>query len=134
MPNSEAVARRCSIKKVFLEILQNSQEKTCARVKTGLWHRCFPVNFAKFLSTPFLQSSSGGCFCKLQVNEKSSFTNTPSCISPSFSHNTSFSQNTSQLLLPKRFWKCESIISFWKYKQKVVLLKKQSPGGALRCS
>ena len=28
---AEAVARRCSVKKVFLEILQNSQENTCAR-------------------------------------------------------------------------------------------------------
>ena len=27
---TEAVAQRCSIKKVFLEILQNSQENTCA--------------------------------------------------------------------------------------------------------
>ena len=30
--NVEAVALTCSIKKVFLEILQNSQENTCARV------------------------------------------------------------------------------------------------------
>ena len=30
--NSEAVARRCSLKKVFLEISQNSQENTCVRV------------------------------------------------------------------------------------------------------
>ena len=30
-PLPEAVARRCSVKKVFLEILQNSQENTCAR-------------------------------------------------------------------------------------------------------
>ena len=29
---TEAVAQRCSVKKVFLEILQNSQENTCARV------------------------------------------------------------------------------------------------------
>ena len=29
---TEAVVPRCSIKKVFLEILQNSQENTCARV------------------------------------------------------------------------------------------------------
>ena len=29
---TEAVVRRCSVKKVFLEILQNSQENTCARV------------------------------------------------------------------------------------------------------
>ena len=76
--------RKCSIKKVFpeifqnslentcarvpflvklqafLEILQNSQEITCARV-SGLW--CFPLNFAKFLRTPFLlQKTSGCCF------------------------------------------------------------------------
>ena len=58
---SEAVARRCSVKKVFLEILQNLQENT--RVRTSLlikllkkkpWHRCFPVNLAKFVRTPFL--------------------------------------------------------------------------------
>ena len=30
--HTEAVARGCSVKKVFLEILQNSQESTCARV------------------------------------------------------------------------------------------------------
>ena len=29
---TQAVAQRCSIKKVFLEISQNSKEKTCARV------------------------------------------------------------------------------------------------------
>ena len=29
---TEAVVRRCSIKKVFLEISLNSQENTCARV------------------------------------------------------------------------------------------------------
>ena len=65
--NKEAVAGTCSLKKVFLEISQNSQENTCARVsfliklqaapatllKKRLWHRCSPVNFAKFLSTPF---------------------------------------------------------------------------------
>ena len=28
----EAVVGRCSVKKVFLEISQNSQENTCARV------------------------------------------------------------------------------------------------------
>ena len=53
----EAVTRRCSVKKVFLKISQNSQENTCARVffeKKRLWHWCFPVNFVKFLRTPFL--------------------------------------------------------------------------------
>ena len=28
----EAVAQKCSVKKVFFEISQNSQENTCARV------------------------------------------------------------------------------------------------------
>ena len=67
---SEAVAQRCSVKKVLLEISQNSQEKnlcqnvffdkvTCLSLpatlsKKRLWHRCFPVNFAKFLRAPFL--------------------------------------------------------------------------------
>ena len=27
-------------------------------LKKKLWHRCFPVNFAKFLRTPFLQNTS----------------------------------------------------------------------------
>ena len=27
-------------------------------LKKRLWRRCFPVNFAKFLRTPFLQSTS----------------------------------------------------------------------------
>ena len=27
-----------------------------------LWHRCFPVNFIKFLRRLFLQNTSGGCF------------------------------------------------------------------------
>ena len=28
-----------------------------AGLKKRLWHRCFPVNFARFLSTPFLQNT-----------------------------------------------------------------------------
>ena len=47
----------------------------------------------------------------LQVNEKNSFTHSPSCILPSFS------KNTSRLLLPKSLWKCASTISFRKYKR-----------------
>ena len=67
--DKEAVAQRCSIKKVFLKILQNSQENTCARAsfliklqaeacnfieKETLAQVYFPVNFPKFLRTPFL--------------------------------------------------------------------------------
>ena len=62
--------QRCSIKKkLFLEISQNSHENTCARVssplgpatllKKRLWHKCLPVDFAKFLRTPLLQNTSG---------------------------------------------------------------------------
>ena len=29
-------------------------------LKRRLWHRCFLMNFAKFLRTPFLQNTSGG--------------------------------------------------------------------------
>ena len=60
----KTIAQRYSVKKVFLEILKNSQEDTCARVsffnkvatllKKRLLHRCFPVNFSKFLRAPFL--------------------------------------------------------------------------------
>ena len=63
---SEAVVRRSSVIKVFLNISQNSQERICARVsflikfqasrpatslKKRPWNRCFPLNFAKFLRT-----------------------------------------------------------------------------------
>ena len=50
----EAVARIRSVKKVFLEISQNSQENSATLFKKRLWHRCFPVNFMKFLRTPLL--------------------------------------------------------------------------------
>ena len=74
---AEAVIRRYSLKKVFFKISRNSQENTCARVsffnkvaglrpatllKKRLWHRCFPVNFAKFLRNLFSQNTSSGCF------------------------------------------------------------------------
>ena len=54
---SKAVGRICFVKKAFLEISQNSQVNTCARVcflKRRIQRRCFSVNFAKFLRTPFL--------------------------------------------------------------------------------
>ena len=44
----EAVVQRCSMKKMFLEISQNFTAKHLCQ---GL---CFPVNFVKFLRSPFL--------------------------------------------------------------------------------
>ena len=35
----------------------------------GLWHRCFPVNFAKLLRTPFSQSTSGVLVLRYFVNK-----------------------------------------------------------------
>ena len=78
----KAVAQMCHFKKEFLEISQNSQENICARVsfliksqvwpttllKIRLWHKCFPVNFAKFLRTRFLQNT-GGLACSFIENE-----------------------------------------------------------------
>ena len=69
----EAAFRRCSIKKVFLKISQNSQENNCARLarasflnevaglrpaillKMRIWHRCFSATFARFLRRPFFK-------------------------------------------------------------------------------
>ena len=36
-------------------------------VKKRLWHWRFPLNFAKFLKTPFFIEHSGGCFLPFQV-------------------------------------------------------------------
>ena len=65
---TEAVTLSCSVRKVFLEILQNSQGNTCARVssliklqaescnfiKKETVAQVFSVNFAKLVGTPFL--------------------------------------------------------------------------------
>ena len=70
----KAVVLRFSVKKMFLEISQNSQENTCVRtlflnkvvglrpptlLNERLRHRCFLRNFVKFLRTCFLQSTTG---------------------------------------------------------------------------
>ena len=68
--SAEAVDQRCYIKKGVLKNLTKfTGKKTCARVsffnkvaglrpatllKERLWHRCFPVNFVKFLRISFL--------------------------------------------------------------------------------
>ena len=36
--------------------------KPATLLKKRLWHRYFSVNFTKYLRTPFLQNTSGGCF------------------------------------------------------------------------
>ena len=66
---TEAVVWKCSVKIGVLRNFENLQENTCVRVsffnkvaglrpatlwKKKLWHRCFPVNYVRFLRTPFL--------------------------------------------------------------------------------
>ena len=74
----EAATRGVLCRKVFLEILQNSQENTyanslcckaCNFIKKKLWHRCFPVNFWKFLRTPFIKNTSGRLLLQNSVND-----------------------------------------------------------------
>ena len=63
-----------SLKSALWEISQKSQGKVCAGIssldkvklcrsatllKKRLWRRCFLVNFAKFVRTPFLQNTTG---------------------------------------------------------------------------
>ena len=73
--------RRCSVKKgVFRNFAKFTGKhlhqslffnkisglKPATLLKKGLWYRCFPVNFAKILITPFLQKTSGQLPLKLR--------------------------------------------------------------------
>ena len=74
--------QRFSGRKDILRNFAKFTGKHCARVsfliklqdwgaanllKKKIWHRCFPVNFAKFLRTPFLQNTSGWLLLLLQI-------------------------------------------------------------------
>ena len=48
--------QRCSVRKGFV---RNFAKVTGKHLCQKLRYRCFPVNFAKFLRTPFLQNTSG---------------------------------------------------------------------------
>ena len=50
--NLKSVFRKCSVKKVFLNILKISQKNTCSRVY--FIKKETPENFAKLLRTPIL--------------------------------------------------------------------------------
>ena len=60
--NSEAVTRRCSVRKVFFKISQNSQENTRRRLDSGAG--AFLWIFRNFSEHLFLQDTSGACLCK----------------------------------------------------------------------
>ena len=58
--NIEAATGGFWSKKVFLQISQNSQENilctSCNFIKKKLWHGCFLVDFAKFLTAHILKN------------------------------------------------------------------------------
>ena len=43
---------------------KKTEPEACNFIKKRLCHRCLPVNFAKFLGTPFLQNISGRLLLK----------------------------------------------------------------------
>ena len=43
----------------FARLCLERIKRPAALLKKRLWHRCFPVNFAKFLRTPVSQNTSG---------------------------------------------------------------------------
>ena len=59
---TEAIVQRCCVKKLFLEIGQNSQSQPATLLKKRLWHRSFHVISAQFLRTPFLRQQLCSCF------------------------------------------------------------------------
>ena len=52
---------------VFFEKIGNGQ-KPATLLKKWLWHRCFPVNFAKFLNITLYWTPLDDCFCDKFLN------------------------------------------------------------------
>ena len=62
--------QRCSTEKgVVTNFTKFIGKHLCQR----LWHRCFPVNFMKFLRTPFLQNTSGRLLLSFGLNPFNNF-------------------------------------------------------------
>ena len=89
---SRSSHQRCSIKKDVLKNFADSQENTCAGFsgfsafpgpatlfKKRLWHRRFPVNFAKYLRTPILKN-----ICERLSRSTFNFDKTPTFYTKTF--------------------------------------------------
>ena len=57
---TKAVVRMYTVKQVLLKISKSLRENTCVGI--SFWIKLRPVNFAKFLRSPFLQNAFVGCF------------------------------------------------------------------------
>ena len=77
--------QRCSMKKGVLRNFTKFTEKHLCQslffnkvaglrpatlLKKRLWHRCFPVNFVKFLRTPFCRTPLDDCFYFLRISSQ----------------------------------------------------------------
>ena len=49
-------------------------DQACNFIKKRLWHRCFPVNFAKFLKTSFYRTPPDDWFLKKGIAKRSRLT------------------------------------------------------------
>ena len=69
-------------------------------LKKRLWHRCFPINFEKFLRTPILQNTSGRL---LLISKPSTIANLSCWIA------INFAQQNIALLNHKKLIRCRNI-------------------------
>ena len=71
--------------RLFFNNVTDLRDATLLRRK--LWHKCFPVDFAKFLRTPYLQNNSGrlllilfvACFLYFPLSKKFATKKVASC-------------------------------------------------------
>ena len=81
--NIEAVVRRCTVKKMFWRMSQNSLEniikfftgKPTTLLKSRPRHKCFPVNVITFFRIFFQIAPLNGCFGKCNDSRKKIYPN-----------------------------------------------------------
>ena len=66
LPVSEAVVQRCTLEKAFLEISQNSQENTCARV--SFFNKVAGLGLQFYFKKETLAQVFSCEFCKISKN------------------------------------------------------------------
>ena len=66
------IHRKYSVRKSVCKIHRKIAVPECFLIKLQAtilkkrpWHRCFPVNFSKYLRTPFYRTTLGDCLCSL---------------------------------------------------------------------
>ena len=98
--DTESILQRCSVKKVFLEILQNSQQNTCARVSFLITLQAEVCNFIKKETLAQVFSCE---FCKIS---KTTFSHrTPPMAASADNINFFDSQLMQQVLIVEKLYK-----------------------------